>query len=221
MTDHIQHLTIVLQLLQTHQFFVKESKCNFAAPTVAYLGHIIQQGMASLDLEKIQAILQWPKPKSFTMLRAFLGIMGFYQKFISGYATLASPLTDLLKLKVFTWNHNANTTFLQFKNILTTPPLLHLPDFTIPFVVETDASNSAIRAVLSQVGHPIAFFSKKLFSKKQNNSVYVKEMLAITESVKKWRHYLISNHIQITTDQQSLRGLLTSACHTPKQQKWA
>jgi len=76
--------------------------------------------------------------------------------------------------------------------MLTTPPLLHLPDFTIPFVVETDTSNPAIEAVLSQVGHPIAFFSKKLCPKKQNNSVYVKEMLAIIESVKKWRHYLQS-----------------------------
>ena len=131
------------------------------------------------------------------------------------------PLTDLLKLKVFTWNQNANTTFTQFKNIITTPPLLHLPDFTIPFVVETNASNSAIRAVLSQAGHPIAFSSKKLCPKKQNISVYVKEMLAITESVKKWRHYLIENHFQIITDHQSLRRLLTSACHTPEQQKWA
>jgi len=114
------------------------------------------------------------------MLRAFFGITRFYRKFIRDYATLASPLTDLLKLKVFTWNHNANTTFLQFKNILTTPPLLHLLDFTIPFLVETDASNFTIRAVLSQVGHPIAFFSKKLCPQKQNSSVYLKEMLAIT-----------------------------------------
>ena len=123
MTDHIQHLTIVLQLLQNHQFFVKESKCNFAAPTVAYLGHIIQQGTVSPDPEKIQAILQWPEPKSFTMLRAFLGITGFYRKFIRDYATLVSPLTDLIKLKVFTWNQNANTAFTQFKNILNTPSL--------------------------------------------------------------------------------------------------
>ena len=145
MTNHIQHLNIVLQLLQAHQFFVKESKCNLAAPIVTYLGHIIQQGTVSSDpKKKNQVILQWLEPKSFTTLRAFLGITGFYQKFICGYATLASPLTDLLKLKVFTWNHMANTTFLQFKNILTTPSILHLLDFTIPFIVEMDVSNSAI-----------------------------------------------------------------------------
>ena len=115
----------------------------------------------------------------------------------------------------------ANTTFLQFKNILTTPLILNLPDFTIPFVVETNASNFVIGVVLSQAGHLIAFFSKKLCPKKQSSSVYVKEMLAIAESVKKWRHYLIGNHFQIITDQQSLRGLLTSTCHTPEQQKWA
>jgi len=98
---------------------------------------------------------------------------------------------------------------------------LHFPDFTIPFVVEANASNSTIGAVLSQAGHPIAFFSKKLCPKKQNSSVYVKKMLAITESVKKWRHCLIGNHFQIITNQQSLRGLLTNACHTPEQQIWA
>jgi len=80
----------------------------------------------------------------------------------------------LLKLKVFTWNHIAITTFLQFKNILTTPPILHIPDFTIPFVVETDASNSAIGAVLSQARHPIAFFSKKLCPTKQSSSILLK-----------------------------------------------
>jgi len=91
MTNHIQHLTIVLQLLQTHQFFVKESKCNFATPTVTYLGHIIQQGTVSPDPEKIQAILQWPEPKSFTMMRAFLGITGFYRKFTThGFTQIES-----------------------------------------------------------------------------------------------------------------------------------
>jgi len=221
MLEHIQHLTITLQLLQDDNFFVKESKCMFATSRVSYLGHIIQAEIVAPDPDKIQAILLWTKPTSLTTLRAFLGITGFYRKFLRSYATLASPLTNLLIFKVFTWNEEAQKTFLQFKKFLTIAPVLHLPYLSLLFVVETDASNSAIGMVLSQAGHPIAFFSKKLCPKMQNNLVYVKEMLAITKAVKKWRHYLIDTHFQITTDQQSLKRLLTKAFSTLKQQKWA
>jgi len=102
MPEHIQHLTIILQLFDAHRFFVKESKCIFATNTVAYLGHLIQASTVSLNPEKVQAILLWPSPTSFTTLRAFLGITGFYRRFIRGYTTLASPLTYLLKLTKFT-----------------------------------------------------------------------------------------------------------------------
>ena len=120
----------------------------------------------------------------------------------------------------FTWTTAAQEAFVQLKRNLTTTPVLHLPNFSQPFVVETDASNVSIGAILSQEGHPLAFFSKKLCQKMQNNSVYVREMLAITEAVKKWRHYLIGTHFKIITDQESLKALLTNACHMPEQQKW-
>jgi len=178
----------------------------FATSRVFYLGHIIQAGTVAPDPDKIQAILLWPKPTSLTTLRVFLGITEFYHKFIHGYAILAPPFTDLLKFKVFTWNEEAQKTFLQFKKFLTTLFVLHLLDFSLSFVVEKDASNSVIGTVLSQAGHPIAFFSKKLCSKIHYNLVHVKEMLAITKAIKKWRHYLIDNHFQILTE--VLRGYL-------------
>jgi len=212
--EHIHHLTLILQLLDTHKFFVNESKCVFATTRVSYLGHLLEEGTVAPDPDKIKAIILWPKPTSLTTLHAFLGITGFYRKFIRDYATLASPLTELLKSSMFTWNTNAEEAFTKLKNILTTAPVLSLHNFAIPFVVETDASNIAIGVVLSQEGHPIAFFGKKLCPKMQASSTYVKEMLAITKAVKKWRHYLIGTHFTVITDQQSLKGLLTNACHT-------
>ncbi|XP_068462183.1 uncharacterized mitochondrial protein AtMg00860-like [Phaseolus vulgaris] len=185
MQEHIHHLTLILQLLDTHKFFVKESKCVFATTRVSHLGHLLEDGTVAPDPDKIKVIILWPKPTSLTTLRAFLGITGFYRKFIRGYATLASPLTELLKSSTFTWNTNAEEAFTKSKNILTIAPVLSLPNFSIPFVVETDDSNIAIGVVLSQEGHPIAFFNKKLYPKMQASSAYVKEMLVITEAVKK------------------------------------
>ena len=113
--EHIQHLTLVLELLENNKFFVKESKCVFATTQVSYLGHLIQEGTITSDTNKIQAILLWPRPTSLTTLHAFLGITGFYRKFICSYATLASPLTDLLRLTKFTWTTAAQESSVQLK----------------------------------------------------------------------------------------------------------
>jgi len=117
--------------------------------------------------------------------RNFLGLTGFYRKFIKHYATLAAPLTDLLQNHKFRWTELAQQAFEKLKLHMTQMPTLHLPDFKLPFVVETDAFAVAVGAVLSQNGHPLAFFSKKMNPKLQASSVYVREMYAITESVKR------------------------------------
>nr|KYP31052.1 Retrovirus-related Pol polyprotein from transposon 17.6 [Cajanus cajan] len=218
---HVTHLRSVLQLLHSNQFYAKLPKCVFGVTAVSYLGHVISRQGVHPDPEKIQAILDWPEPRSLTTLRGFLGLTGFYRRFICGYVAIATPLTDLLKATQFNWNTSAQQAFTQLKSRITSAPVLALPDFTSSFVVETDASATAIGAVLSQKGHPIAFFSKKLCPKMQSESVYVREMFAVTEAVKKWRQYLIGHHFQIITDQQSLKNLLSQAIHTPAQQKWA
>ncbi|XP_058766993.1 uncharacterized protein LOC131640630 [Vicia villosa] len=219
-SEHIDHLQVVFQLLKDHQYFVKLSKCVFAAEQINFLGHIISASGVAPDSEKIKAILDWPAPRSLSALRGFLGLTGFYRRFVKHYATLAAPLTDLLRSTKFIWSTEADAAFTNLKRKMTDMPVLALPNFTKDFNIDTDASGVAIGAVLSQEGHPIAFFSKKMCPRMQAASVYVREMFAITESVKKWRQYLIGHKFHIYTDQKSLRDLLLQRIQTPEQQRW-
>lgn len=219
--DHLVHLKIALETLASNFFVAKLSKCMFVVPKVEYLGHVISvQGVAP-DPEKIQAMVDWSRPHSLTTLRGFLDLTEFYRRFVRHYSIIAAPLTDLLRSTKFLWNQEAEQSFTTLKDKMITTPVLILPDFTKPFIVETDASAIAIGVVLSQEGHPIAFFSKKMCGRMQTASVYVREMFAITESVKKWRQYLIRRHFHIFTDQKSLKNLLAQTFQTPEQQKWA
>ncbi|KAF7806156.1 Ty3/gypsy retrotransposon protein [Senna tora] len=135
-----------------------------------------------------------------------------------GYATVAHPLTELLKKNQFQWNETAAEAFDQLKRMMTQAPVLSLPNFQQQFVVETDASNSGIGAVLSQQGHPIAYFSKKLTSRMTKASTYVRELYAITQAVMKWRHYLLGKKFLIKTDHKSLKELMHQVIQTPDQQ---
>lgn len=218
--DHLIHLRLILDLLASHHFVAKMSKCVFAVDTIDYLGHIISHKGVQPDEDKIQAILSWPTPRSLTTLRGFLGLISFYRRFVRHYATLAAPLTDLLRSTKFTLNATAEAAFSKLKEQITTTPVLILPNFSKLFVVETDASAVAIGAVLSQEGPPLAFFSKKMCNRMQSSSVYVREMYAITEAIKKWHQYLIGRHFHIYTDQKSLKNLLVQTIQTPEQQKW-
>ena len=206
---HIQHLQQVLELLDQHQLFAKLSKCEFAVPTVAYLGHIISQEGVAADPEKLKVVQSWPPPHNLTALRGFLGLTGFYRRFVRHYASIAEPLTSLLKTNAFCWNERALEAFQALKTAMTTLPVLGIPNFDQTFEVTTDASNSAVGAVLSQQSHPIAFFSRKLCPKMRAASAYEREMFAVTAAVKKWRHYLLGRHFFIYTDHRSLKELIT------------
>lgn len=217
---HIQHLQQVLELLDQHQLFAKLSKCEFAVPTVAYLGHIISQEGVAADPEKLKVVQSWPPPHNLTALRGFLGLTGFYRRFVRHYASIAEPLTSLLKTNAFCWNERALEAFQALKMAMTTLPVLGIPNFDQTFEVTTDASNSAVGAVLSQQSHPIAFFSRKLCPKMRAASAYEREMFAVTAAVKKWRHYLLGRHFFIYTDHRSLKELITQTIQTPAQHRW-
>ncbi|XP_044326440.1 uncharacterized protein [Triticum aestivum] len=187
MEEHIEHLRIVFELLRAHQLFVKESKCSFACDHIDYLGHVIsKEGMAT-DKDKTQAMEQWPTPTNATELRGFLGLTGYYRKFVPHYGIIAKPLTQLLTKKGFAWSEQAQAAFDRLKIAMTTTPVLALPDFDKPFSIETDACDTGVGAVLVQEGHPVAFFSKALDVRNQKLSTYEKEFLAVMMAIDKWR----------------------------------
>ncbi|MCI25664.1 hypothetical protein A2U01_0046855 [Trifolium medium] len=138
-----------------------------------------------MDANKVKDVLAWPKPTNVKQLRGFLGLTGYYRRFIKSYAQIASPLTELLKKDGFHWNDDAEAAFHKLKQAITTAPVLGLPDFSEPFILETDASGTGVGAVLGQRGHPIAYFSKKLSLRRQKQSAYIRELLAITEALAK------------------------------------
>ena len=157
------------------------------------------------DPKKTEAIARWPVPSNAKELRSFLGLSGYYRKFIEGYGVISRPLTDLLKKNtLFHWTPQHQTCFDTLKQSLIIAPVLALPDFTKGFHIETDASANGIGAVLSQDQHPIAYISKALGPKAQALSTYEKECMALILAVTKWKSYLQHMAFTITTDHHSL-----------------
>ncbi|GJU38314.1 ty3-gypsy retrotransposon protein [Tanacetum coccineum] len=220
LSTHYEHLSFVFHTLLENQYHAKASKCLFAATSIPFLGHIISADGVQADPDKLKAIKSWPNPNSFTTLRAFLGLTGYYRRFVPTYAHIASPLTDILKKPSFTWNAAANSAFTKLKDAMTHLITLALPNFSEPFDLTTDASGVAIGAVLSQNDKPISFFSKKLCDRMQADSTYIRELYAITEAIKKWRQYLLGRKFRVFTDHHSLKHLLTQTIQTPEQHKW-
>lgn len=160
--EHMEHIQLVLNTLRQHQLYLKQSKCSFAQHKLEYLGHIISAEGVSTDPQKTADMLHWPTPTTTTELRAFLGLTGYYRKFVKRYGIIAQPLTNLLKHKNFQWTARAQKAFDELKLAMTRTPILALPNFQAPFQVETDACAKGIGAVLMQQGQPIAFLSKAL-----------------------------------------------------------
>ncbi|GAU23864.1 hypothetical protein TSUD_369720 [Trifolium subterraneum] len=217
---HLEHLEWILQVLEQNELYAKLSKCSFGQREVDYLGHIVSYSGVLMDAGKIKDVLEWPIPKNIKQVRGFLGLTGYYRRFIKAYAQIVGPLTDLLKKDAFVWNNEAETSFNKLKHAITSAPVLRLPDFSKPFTLETDASGTGVGAVLTQQGQPIAFFSKKLSPRRQKQSAYIRELLVITEALAKFRHYLLGHKFIIKTDQKSLKSLMDQSLQTPEQQAW-
>lgn len=136
-----------------------------------------------------------------------MGLTSYYRGFIRNYATIAAPLTDLLRKDVFSWSSQADTALTALKEAMVQAYVLPLPNFALEFVIEADVSNVGIGAVLMQEGHPIAYFSKKIGPKMCAASTYLKELHAIVEAVQWWRQYFLGMFFVIRTDHKSIREL--------------
>jgi hypothetical protein len=217
--EHVTHIRLVFELLAKDQWKVKLSKCSFALRQISYLGHVISESGVATDPQKISAIAQWPTP-NVKELRSFLGLAGYYRKFVRNFGTISEVLTDLLKKNnVFVWTEQHATSFAALKEALCKAPVLALPDFSKPFSIETDASGKGVGAVLMQEGHPLAFLRKALGPRSRELSAYEKEYLAILLAVQQWRSYLQHGEFVIFTDQRSLMQLTEQKLHTTWQQK--
>ncbi|WVZ13617.1 hypothetical protein V8G54_011183 [Vigna mungo] len=183
--------------------------CLFAQQQVEYLGHMVSAAGVAPEHSKIQVMLD---------LATSFYDQSITWRFIKGYATIASLLTALLKKDAFLWTTEAQAAFDTLKKAMTEAPVLALPNFDLPFVLETDASGLAMGAVLMQEGHPIAFHSKLFCPKLMRSSTYVRELNAITVAVKKWLQYLLGHSFTILTDHHSLKELMKQVIQTPEQQ---
>ena len=152
-----------MQLFSDHHLHAKKSKCVFCQKEVEYLGHIISAQGVRVDPTKIAAMNNWPPPKTLKSLRGFLGLTGYYRKFVKDYGKLAAPLTALLKNDAFTWTHVTERAFDKLQQAMCTTPILAMPAFSTPFTIESDACSNGLGVVLLQDEHPIAFTSKALF----------------------------------------------------------
>lgn len=206
--------------MQKSQFKVKLSKCSFAKTELTYLGHVISADGVATDPTKVDIVKNWPTPIFVKEVRSFLGLAGYYRKYVQGFGAISKPLTSLLrKGVVFVWTSEQEYSFQALKAALISAPVLALPDLQKPFLIETDASDKGIGAVLHQDGHPVAYVSKALGTKNQALSTYEKECLAILLAVEDWRQYLQDQEFILKTDQKSLAYLDEQRLTTPWQHK--
>ena len=147
--QHLDHLRATFKILRFNQLYIKRSKCAFAQKQVEYLGHIISGAGVGTDPKKIEAVVAWSKPTNIRALRGFLGLIAYYGKFVRNYGTISKPLMKMLKKDSFKWSPQAEEAFEQLKKTLSEVSVLGLPDFNKPFVLETNANNHRIGAVLS------------------------------------------------------------------------
>ncbi|XP_070003826.1 uncharacterized protein, partial [Nicotiana sylvestris] len=219
--EHAGHLRIVLQTLQDRKLYAKLSKCEFWLNSVAFLGHVISDEGISVDTQKIDAVKNWPRPTTPSEVRSFLGLAGYYRRFVEGFSSISSPLTKLTqKATKFQWSDTCERSFQELKNRLTSAPVLTLPEGTEGYVVYCDASGIGLGCVLMQHGNVIAYASRQLKKHEKNYPTHDLELAAVIYALKIWRHYLYGVHVDIYTDHKSLQYIFKQKELNLRQRRW-
>lgn len=223
--SHMEKLREVFDRLVEHNLKLQPEKCHFLRKEVTYLGHLISENSVKPDPLKTSAIDNFPQPKNVKGVQSFLGLVGYYRKFIKGFADIAKPLTSLLKKNnKFIWSEECINAFNKLKQAITSEPVLQHPNFSERFILSCDASNVAISGILSQgkLGeeHPIAYVSRTLQPTETRYSTTEKEMLAIFWSIKQYRPYLYGNEFIVISDHKPLQWIFKTKDSTNRLFRW-
>ncbi|TYK08868.1 pol protein [Cucumis melo var. makuwa] len=219
--EHEEHLHQVLETLRANKLYAKFSKCEFWLKKVTFLGHVVSSEGVSVDLAKIEAVTNWPRPSTVNEIRSFLGLAGYYRRFVEDFSRIASPLTQLTRKGTpFVWSPTCESSFLELKQKLVTAPVLTVPDGSGSFVIYSDGSKKGLGCVLMQQGKVVAYASRQLKSHEQNYPTHDLELAAVVFTLKIWRHYLYGERIQIYTDHKSLKYFFTQKELNMRQRRW-
>ncbi|GJZ24389.1 putative nucleotidyltransferase, ribonuclease H [Tanacetum coccineum] len=219
--EHEEHLKAILELLKKEELYAKFSKCEFWIPKVQFLGHVIDCQGIHVDPAKIESIKDWASPKTPMEIRQFLGLAGYYRRFIEGFSKIAKPMTKLTQKKVaFEWGDKQEAAFQTLKNKLCSAPILALPQGAENFIVYCDASHKGLGAVLMQNEKVIAYASRQLKIHEKNYTTHDLELGAVVFALKIWRHYLYGTKCTVFTDHKSLQHILDQKELNMRQRRW-
>jgi len=219
--EHEQHLITILQLLRNEHLYAKFSKCEFWLRQVQFLGHVVNEEGIQVDPAKVEAIKKWEAPRTPTEVRSFLGLAGYYRRFIENFSKIALPLTQLTqKTREFVWGEDQEKAFQYLKDRLCNAPVLSLPDGTEDFVVYCDASHQGLGCVLMQRDKVIAYASRQLKVHEKNYTTHDLELGAVVFALKIWRHYLYGTKCTVYTDHKSLQHVFDQKMLNMRQRRW-
>jgi hypothetical protein len=217
--ENVDHLKMVLQRLREHQLYAKLSKCEFWINEVMFLGHIINKDGLAVDPKKVADILNWKAPTDARGIKSFVGMVGYYRRFIEGFSKIAKPMTALLANKVeFKWTQKCQEAFEALKEKLTTSPVLVLPDVHKPFSVYS--CYTGLGCVLMQEGRVVAYSSRQLKVHEKNYPIHDLELATVVHALKTWRHYLYRQKCDVYTYHKSLKYIFTQSELNMRQRRW-
>lgn len=224
--QHFYDLKTVLHRLETAGLTINLKKCNFFLPKITFLGHVVSNKGITADPSKVEAIRAFPAPNTLKEVQRFLGLAGWYHRFVPNFSKIAEPLNSLKKKgQVFKWTKQCQQAFDQLKACLTSPPILGHPDLQVPFIVYTDASDTGLGAILSQrkeLGREevIAYASRTLTGAEINYTATEKECLAVIWALEKWQHYLEYKLFTVVTDHSALQWVMGSTKTNSRLIRW-